>query len=125
MSNHRTSISDLKLQSSGNLKRALSYGSGKQLMKHNDLLAMYDELMERRKDLLREIKRDGYLIDVEKSNSRGMIYMTKLSHPSIKVLQATERTLIAIARLLTGDDDSAKATALDDELDAIRKELAC
>jgi hypothetical protein len=123
MSNPRTSISDLKLSGSPNLKRALKYDAPKALAKREDLAILYAELQERRKQLLADVRKNGVTIDQECVN-RGAVYFKKIVNPAFTALRATELQIVTIAKLIgNGDSSTSDKSSLDDELDAIRREM--
>jgi hypothetical protein len=124
MANPRTPIRDLKLAASPNLKRALSYDAPKSLAKREDLERLYGELLERRSELLADVRKNGVVINQECSNSRAMIYIKKITNPAFTALRATELQLVALAKLIGNGDSSAPAkSALDAELESIRAEM--
>jgi hypothetical protein len=102
MANPRTSIEDLKLQGAkGNLKRALARPAVGKLEKREDILAMWDELMERRKEALQLVKAEGLLLKQDKFGPKGELYWQWIKNPMLKVAQETERQLASLARMLT------------------------
>jgi len=117
----RASIEDLRLRGDKNIKRALKYDAKQPLAKREDLERLYGELKERRADLLREVRREGVVIQVEKSNSRGAIYHATITNPAFTALRATEIQIVNLAKLIGGGDPTPKRTALDEELDEIRR----
>jgi hypothetical protein len=102
MANPRTSIDDLVLQGSkGNLKRALARPPVGKLEKREDILAMWDDLMERRREALELVKTEGLLLKQDKFGPKGELYWQWIKNPMLKVAQETERQLASLARMLT------------------------
>jgi hypothetical protein len=98
----RTPISELILQGSPNLKRALSRPPEKRtaLGKRAELEAMWKDLVERRDEALADIRENGLVISQDHFH-REKLYLIKVPNPALKILQATERQLVQLARLLT------------------------
>ena len=115
------SIAELKLSGSPNLKRALNYPSLPKLAKREDLELLYSELQERRKELLADVRENGVTIDQECSNSRGMIYIKKITNPAFTALRATELQIVALARLIPDKNEPKVMT--DEELLAATDKL--
>jgi hypothetical protein len=101
MANPRRQIQDLVLEGSPNLKRALARPPAGKLEKREDILAMWDELMERRRDALAIVKREGLLLKQDKFGPKGELYWQWIKNPMLKVAQETERQLASLARMLT------------------------
>jgi TnpA family transposase len=108
MSNPRTSINDLKLQGSTNLKRAQSYASEKRTAKRAELEALFALIQERHAEALADVKKNGAVIFEDKSNARGMIYVVRKVNPALHIAQQCERQLVALAKLLTEEVDTGK-----------------
>jgi phage terminase small subunit len=110
MSNPRANIEDLKLTGSPNIKRALKYSPEKQLAKREELEAMFADIQERRREALADVTKNGIIINQEKSNSRGMIYLQRITNPALTIARQCEMQLASLARLLVVDAPTGKKT---------------
>jgi len=95
----RTSIADLKLQGSSNLKRALSRKPLPALAKREDLEALYADVMERRREALADIKANGQLIWQDKWHGPKLSRI-RVVNPAVKIAQQCEHELRALAKML-------------------------
>lgn len=99
---HRTPIEILKLSGSPNIKRALSYGPPKaknSLAKKEDLEALWNELAERYKEALADLKENGLMVFQDRSHA-GKIFAVRVVNPALKIVQTTERQLVQLAKHL-------------------------
>jgi hypothetical protein len=89
------------------LKRALNYPpkANQRLAKREELEEMFRDVWARRKDALKDIKENGLVIRIERSNARGAIYESKIINPAVKVAQACERQLTSLAKLMKADEE--------------------
>lgn len=123
MSNPRTNIDDLKLQGSGNLKRALAREPQKQLAKRAELEQLFADVTERRREAMADVKKNGQIINQEKSNSRGMLYIQRIVNPSLHIVRQCELQLASLARLLTQFGEPAPREKTTEEMADSFKDL--
>lgn len=103
---HRTPVEELELRGSKNVARAKSLPPKHTLAKRKDIEALYEEVKARRAEAMLDVNKNGLTIRQEHSNSRGMIYYTKVVNPALKIAQQCEKQLTALARLLVADDEA-------------------
>jgi hypothetical protein len=117
----RTPIPELRLMNSPNLKRALKRGAAppKAMAKRAEMEEMFRDVWERRKEALADIKSNGLVIRIEKSNSRGALYEAKIANPAVKIAQACERQLCSLAKVLTEEEVTPENKSPMDELNEI------
>lgn len=100
---HRTPIEELELRGSRNLKRAKQLPPKQRTAKLPELEALWSELMDRKAEAQATIKKEGMLLKQDKFSARGELYWVWIRNPLLSVVQATERQLVALARLLVED----------------------
>jgi hypothetical protein len=119
---HRTSISDLRLAGSANLKRALKYPpkAPKTLAKGPELEELWNDIVARRAEAVAHIKKNGMLINQDRSHA-GKIFVVEVVNPMVRVLQTCERQLVQLAKMLTevAEDEAERPKTPLEELDAI------
>jgi len=100
--NPRKSVTELELSGSRNLRRSLSYPSVKVTTpaKLEELEQLWEDLTERRKIALADIKKRGLTIMIEKYSSRGALYLQERKNPNLEIVQACERQLAQLAKML-------------------------
>ena len=117
--NHRTPISELRLQGGTNLARALKRGPERALAKRADLEAMFADIMERRAEALADVKARGLLV-YQDHFVRDKLYQKRVVNPSVKLAQACERQLVALAKALAAgpaaDEQSEEKTGFFGEM---------
>jgi phage terminase small subunit len=90
------------LQGSPNLKRALSRAAAKDVSaKRAELEQLYADIKERRREALAAMKKEGRVVFVDKSNSRGAIYTVRIKNPELTIAENCERQLQSLARQLS------------------------
>ncbi len=94
----------------------------KPLAKAADLEEMYSTLLARRGALLADVKENGVVITVEKSNSRGMVYRATVVNPAFTALRSTEIQIVQLAKIL-GDGERAPEQMSTEELLAATQHL--
>src|ERR1700736_6097075 len=99
--NPRKSIEELKLTGSPHIKRSERREPQKQLAKRAELEQLFADVTERRREALADVKKNGQIINQEKSNSRGMLYIQKITNPALHIARQCELQLASLARLLT------------------------
>lgn len=98
----RTSIQDLQLQgNASNLKRALKRPPAQRSTKRAELEQIFADLTARRAEALADVRRNGMIINQDRSNSRGFVYLVKITNPALKIAQQCERQLASLAKQLT------------------------
>ena len=110
----RTSISELELTGSPNLRRALKREPAKGLSaaKRAELEQQFEDLKSRRAEALADVRKNGMVINQDKSNARGFIYVIRVTNPALRIAQQCERAMASLAKLLTEDDGGGrKSTA--------------
>lgn len=102
----RTSVEELELRGSKNVARAKNLPPKRTLAKREDIEALYEEVKSRHSLAMSDVKRNGLVVNQEHSNSRGMIYYTKVVNPALKIAQQCEKQMASLARLLSADDEA-------------------
>lgn len=112
MSRPRVSMNEITLRAgAAGIKAALNRRAekpGRSLAHRDDLERMYQEVLGRRDAAHQRIVEEGDLITVTKTTAKGDIYQTRVLNPLFRVVNACERTLSQLARLLSSFDDGPK-----------------
>jgi hypothetical protein len=102
----RTPISELILQGSPNLKRALSRPPEKRtkLAKRAELEDMWKDLTERRDELLADVRKNGLVIQQDHWH-REKLYLITVPNPALKLLTVVEKQLVQLGKMLTEETE--------------------
>lgn len=100
MGRPRTPVTELELTGSNKVSRALSYAPKPSLKHRRELEAMFSDLIERRAALLVDIRQRGLVFQEDRFNN-NKLYRATIQHPGLKALQATERQIVSLAKVLT------------------------
>lgn len=103
----RKTLTELALQNSPNLSRALKHRatSKRDLTKRADLEKMYAQITARREDALADVAARGLVITVTSTTSKGKLYQKTISNPAVKIATTCEKQLVEISRLLAQYSD--------------------
>ena len=120
----RTSLTDLELTgaSASKIKRSLAYPS-KRLAKRPDLEAIFEDLLQRRADALADVQTNGLFVKQDRI-SNGKLYQVRVENPSLRILQTTERQIVALARVLSIMPADPKASSSEEVLAELDELLA-
>ena len=103
-----TSIADLKLQgaSPSHLARGLQREARivPPQPKKEDLEKLYSDISARRLAALKDVEERGLIIIQECFSSRGALYQKRIPNPALKIVQMSERQLVALAKQLATCD---------------------
>ena len=121
MSMPRTSIADLKLSGSSNLKRALEREALKPLAKREELESIFSEVKARHIEALADVKKRGAVIWEDRWKGPKLIRV-QVTNPYLKIAQQCERQMSTLAKQLTAYGASDKPAA-DPDVEAIFAEF--
>ena len=100
MGRHRKSISELELSGGGNLARSLAYPAKRPLAHRDELEQLFADLHERRAEALEDVRTNGLVVYQDRYNN-GKLYQIRVANPAVRILQATERQIANLAKMLT------------------------